>query len=130
MTDLYGLADEKMAKLSRFFLKSHGKPRVGDRSALSGIIFINRNGLRWREAPAAYGPQKTLYSRPSLKGRKVPIPHDAERYKRRHKIENSFARLKDWRRVATRDDRCPNVFLSACALAAGVMFCLWILTLA
>ncbi len=32
---------------------------------------------------------------PSRKGRKVPIPHDAHRYKKRHKIENSFARLKN-----------------------------------
>ena len=30
---------------------------------LSGIIFINRNGLRWRDAPREYGPHKTLYSR-------------------------------------------------------------------
>ena len=59
---------------------------------------------------------------PSRKGRKAPIPHDEERYKKRHRIENSFARLKDWRRVATRYDRCPKVFLSACALAAIVMF--------
>ena len=59
---------------------------------------------------------------PSRKGRKIPIPHDVDRYKKRHKIENSFARLKDWRRVATRYDRCPKVFLSACALAAVVMF--------
>lgn len=34
----------------------------------------------------------------------------------------SFARLKDWRRVATRYDKCPKVFLSACSLAAVVMF--------
>lgn len=33
-----------------------------------------------------------------------------------------FGRLKDWRRVATRYDRCPKVFLSAFALAATVMF--------
>ena len=59
---------------------------------------------------------------PSRKMRKMPIPHDPELYKRRHRIENSFARLKDWRRVATRYDRCPKVFLSACALAAIVMF--------
>lgn len=39
---------------------------------------------------------------PSRKNRKVPIPHDEARYRKRHKIENSFARLKDWRRVATR----------------------------
>jgi transposase len=40
----------------------------------------------------------------------------------RHKIENIFARLKDWRRVATRYDRCPILFLSACALAAIVIY--------
>ena len=30
---------------------------------MSGIIFINRKGLRWRDAPATYGPYKTLYNR-------------------------------------------------------------------
>ena len=43
-------------------------------------------------------------------------------YRQRHKIENMFARLKDWRRVATRYDRCPTVFFSAVALAATVIF--------
>jgi transposase len=59
---------------------------------------------------------------PSRKGRKFAIPHDETRYRKRHKIENSFARLKDWRRIATRHDRCPKVFLSACVLAAVVIF--------
>ena len=34
-----------------------------DECVLSGIIFINRNGLRWRDAPKEYGPAKTLYNR-------------------------------------------------------------------
>ena len=59
---------------------------------------------------------------PSRKSRKEPIPHNAERYKFRHKIEVMFGRLKDWRRVATRYDRCPTVFLSAIALAALVIY--------
>ena len=63
MSDLYWLTDEQMARLSPFFPKSHGKPRVDDRRVLSGIIFVNRNGLRWRDAPSAYGPHKTLYNR-------------------------------------------------------------------
>jgi transposase len=46
-----------------FFPKSHGKPRVDDRRVLSGIIFINRNGLRWCDAPKEYGPAKPLYNR-------------------------------------------------------------------
>ncbi|WP_128115296.1 IS5 family transposase [Brevundimonas diminuta] len=239
-----------MARLEPYFPKSHGKPRVDDRRVLSGIIFVNRNGLRWRDAPAAYGPHKTLYNRwkrwseagvfvrmmeglsgaqaerrtvmidatylkahrtasslrgkkgglgrligrtkggmntklhaitdangrpislfvtagqvsdytgaaalldslpraqwllgdrgydadwfrdaleakgitPCIPGRKTrtePIRHDKRRYKRRNRIEIMFGRLKDWRRVATRYDRCPNVFLSAIALAATVLF--------
>ena len=63
MSDLFWLTNEQMAKLAPFFPKSHGKPRVDDRRVLSGIIFISRNGLRWRDAPEAYGPYKTLYSR-------------------------------------------------------------------
>ena len=63
MSDLVWLSDAQMARLEPFFPKSHGKPRVDDRRVLSGIIFIDRNGLRWRDAPAAYGPHKTLYSR-------------------------------------------------------------------
>lgn len=59
---------------------------------------------------------------PSRKGRKITITHDADLYRKRHKIENMFARLKDWRRIATRYDRCADLFLSACALAAIVMF--------
>jgi transposase len=58
---------------------------------------------------------------PSRKGRKTAIPHDADLYRKRHKIENMFARLKDWRRIATRYDRCAHPFLPACALAAIVM---------
>jgi len=56
------------------------------------------------------------------KGRKVSVPRDEARHRQRRKIANSFSRLKDWRRVATRHDRCPKVFLSACALAAVFMF--------
>ena len=61
---------------------------------------------------------------PSRKNRKKPIPHDEERYKSRHKVEIMFGRLKDWRRVATRYDRSPNVFLSAIALAAIFIYSL------
>lgn len=59
---------------------------------------------------------------PSRKRRKVPIPHDKTLYRQRHRIENMFGRLKDWRRIATRYDRCPDIFLSACAFAAVILF--------
>ena len=46
MSNLFWLTGEKMARLERFFPKSHGQPRDDDRPVLSGIISINRNGLR------------------------------------------------------------------------------------
>ncbi|CUX79340.1 transposase, IS4 family [Roseibaca calidilacus] len=59
---------------------------------------------------------------PGRKKRKTPVKYDKRRYKRRNRIEIMFGRLKDWRRIATRYDRCPKVFLSAVALAATVLF--------
>ena len=54
--------------------------------------------------------------------RKAPIPHDTTLYRRRHKIENMFGRLKDWRRIHTRYDRCAHTFVSAISLATIVIF--------
>ena len=66
---------------------------------------------------------------PGRKQRKTPVEYDKRRYKRRNRIEIMFGRLKDWRRVAMRYDRCPKVFLSAIALAATVIYWLWVLSL-
>lgn len=55
---------------------------------------------------------------------------DQRRYKRRNRIQIVFGSLKDWRRVATRYDRCPKVFRSAFALAATVIYWLYVLSLA
>ncbi len=194
-----------MAKLSRFFPRAHGKPRVDGKRVLSGVFFFNRNGLSWRDVLKEYGLHKTLYSRwkrwsekgvfarilaglaaehreektvripsrqhpsdapagqrtrpisrhtvqrpvwprkgggvaaaywfrdaPKDKGiracipgriqRKMPVKYDKRRYKRRNRIEIMFGRVKDWRRVATRYDRCPKVFLSTIVLAAAVIY--------
>ena len=73
----------------------------------------------FRQALAARGTAACI---PSKRNRKIAIPHDAVLYRQRHKVEIMFGRLKDWRRVATRYDRCPKVFLSAIVLAATVMF--------
>jgi transposase len=43
--------------------RSRGMPRVDDGRVLSGIIVVIKGGLRWRDAPLAYGPYKTLCNR-------------------------------------------------------------------
>ncbi len=59
---------------------------------------------------------------PSKANRKAPIPHDRTLYRERHKIEIMFGRLKDWRRIHTRYDRCAHTFMSAICIAATVIF--------
>lgn len=41
-------------------------------------------------------------------------------YRRRHKIENFFCRIKDWRRIATRCDKLARNFLAANHLVAVI----------
>lgn len=189
MPDLFLLSPAQMAKIEPFFPLSHGVPRVDDRRVISGIIYVLKHGLQWKDAPKDYGPHKTLYNRfrrwtelgvfdrifshlaasdglpdtqmidathlkahrtasslipdeanatmiadkgydsdeyraalkakgiasciPPRKGRKAPADFCKTKYKQRHKIENMFSRLKDWRRVATRYDRRADVFMAA-----------------
>ena len=99
---------------------------VGARALLSSLptakVLLADRGYDadwFREALADRGIQPCI---PSRHGRTSPAQHDPKLYRQRHRIENAFARLKDWRRIATRYDRCADLFLSACALAAVVLF--------
>ena len=42
---------------------TRGKARVDDRRVISGIVHVLKSGGRWIDAPAEYGPKKTLYNR-------------------------------------------------------------------
>lgn len=59
---------------------------------------------------------------PSSRSRKVPYAYDKSIYRERHKVENLFAKLKGWRRIATRYDRCAHTFFSAIYMAATIIF--------
>ena len=63
MSDLFWLSEAQMRRIEPHFPLSHGVPRVDDRRVISGIVFVIRNGLRWRDAPVDYGPHKTIYNR-------------------------------------------------------------------
>ncbi|GBQ95167.1 transposase [Gluconobacter cerinus NRIC 0229] len=63
--------------------------------------------------------------RPCIPGRRSRgklVKYDKRKYKSCNRIEIMFGKFKDWRRVATRYDRCPTVFFSAICLAAAVIF--------
>jgi putative transposase len=70
MPDLFMLSPAQMRRIEPFFPRSRGLRRVDDRRVISGIIYVIRNGLQWKDAPRAYGPHKTLYNRFVRWGRK------------------------------------------------------------
>ena len=63
---------------------------------------------------------------PPRANRRLPATYCKALHKQCHKIENMFARLKDWRRISMRYDRCAHTFFffSAICIAATVIF--WI----
>ena len=73
----------------------------------------------FRQALSARGITACI---PSKSNRRELIEHDRILYRQRHKIENMFGRLKDWRRIHTRYDRCAHTFMSAICIAAVVIF--------
>lgn len=63
MSELWLLSKAQMRRIEPFFPLSHGIPRVDDRRVVSGIIYVIKHGLMWRDAPKGYGPHKTVYNR-------------------------------------------------------------------
>jgi transposase len=61
---------------------------------------------------------------PSKKNRKVPIEYNKTFCPQRHKVENMFAKLKDWRRIRSRFNRWAHTFVAAICISATVAF--WI----
>ncbi len=64
MAEVFWLDDEQWSKLAPLLPNdTRGVPRVDDRRVISGIIQVLKSGGRWSDAPAVYGPRKTLYNR-------------------------------------------------------------------
>ncbi len=85
----------------------------------AGLIADRGYDSTWfREELEARGIEPCI---PSSRSRKRPYPYDKALYRQRHKIENLFAKRRDWRRIATRYDRCAHIFFSAICIAATVI---------
>jgi transposase len=63
MDGLFLLSERQMARIAPHFPLAHGVPRVNDRRVVSGIVYVIKHGLQWKDAPKEYGPHKTLYNR-------------------------------------------------------------------
>jgi transposase len=74
---------------------------------------------RVREPLAEAGKTAVI---PPRANRKAPAEYDRHLYKARHLIENFFAKLKQFRAIATRYDKTARNFLAAIYLAAAVIW--------
>jgi transposase len=64
MSDTFWLSDQQFRRLQPLLpTDTRGVPRVDDRRVISGIVHVLKTGGRWVDAPAIYGPKKTLYNR-------------------------------------------------------------------
>ncbi len=125
-TKLRAICDSKGRPLNLFVTAGQVSDYIGAKALLSSLPNVDwllgdrgYDADWFREALKDKGIRACI---PGRKHRKATVKYDKRRYKRRNRIEIMFGRLKDWRRVATRYDRFPKVFLSAIALAATVIF--------
>ena len=125
-TKLHSICDSEGRPLNRFVTAGQVSDYVGARALVSSLPKVDwllgdrgYDADWFREALKYRGIRACI---PGQKQRNTPVKYNKHRYKRRNRIEIMFGRLKDWRRVATRYDRCPKVFLSAIALAALVIY--------
>ena len=123
---LHALADAKGRPIHILLSAGQASDYIGARALLptipqAGAVLADRGyDADWfRNALIELGISPCI---PSKLSRTVQIPHDAALYRMRHKIENKFAQDKDCRSIATRYDRYPFLFLSACALVAIVIY--------
>ena len=125
-TKLHAVADAKGRPIGFFMSAGPVSDYTGAAALLGGLpkadwLLADRGyDADWlRDALKDKGMKVCILGR---KSRKKAVRYNKRRYKRRNHIEIMFGRLKAWRRVATRYDRCPQTFFSAIALAANVMF--------
>ena len=126
---LHAICDSQGRPLDLFVTAGQVSGHIGARALLRSLPDVDwLLGDRGYDADwfrEALQDKKIRACIPGRKQRKTPVKYDKRRYKqhkRRNRIEIMFGRLKDWRRAATRHDRCPKVFLSAIALAATVIY--------
>ena len=120
-TKLHAVSDTSGRPVRLFITAGQVSDYAGAAALMNGLpkaewLLANRGyDADWfRETLVDKGTKPCIAGR---KSRKNTVKYD----KRRNRIKRMFGRLKDWRRVSTRYDRCPKGFLSAIALASTVI---------
>ena len=125
-TKLHAICDSQGRPIDLFVTAGQVSDYNGERALLSSLPDVDwllgdrgYDADWFREALKDKGIRACI---PGRRLRKRVVKYDKRRYKRRNRIEITFCRLKDWRRLSPRYDRCPRGFLSAIALAALVIY--------
>ena len=125
-TKLHAIGDSQGRPLNLFVIAVQARDDIGARAILGSLPDVD--WLLGERGYDANGFREVLKDKgihpciPGWKQRKKTVKYDKRRYKPQNRIEIMFGRLKDWRRVATRCDRCPKVFRSAIDLAVTVIY--------
>lgn len=113
---------DALGRLSRFaLLPGHRHESPAAVELLSGLVFgallADRgfDGDRLRALLAAMGAEAVI---PPKSNRKEAIACDMEKYRRRHRVENFFCRIKNFRRIATRYDQTESSYAAMIRMVA------------
>ena len=116
-TKLHAICDSQGRPLNLFVTAGQVGDDIGARALPSSLPDVDwLLGDRGYDADWFREALKDKGIRTCIPGRKqpnTPVKYNKRHYKRRNRIEIMFRRLKDWRRVATRYDKCPKILLSA-----------------
>jgi transposase len=125
-TKLHAICDEKGRPIDMLLTAGNvhdikGASKLLDRLPEAKVMLADRGyDADWfRAALQIRGLASCI---PSKRNRNRQIAYDTDLYKKRHMIENMFAKFKDWRRIAMRYDRCAHTFFSAICIAAVVIW--------
>ncbi|MGB6445146.1 MAG: transposase [Xanthobacteraceae bacterium] len=124
------LRDDQWERIKRFVpggRKGKRGPRSDGRRFFNALLRIARSGARWRDLPERFGPYQLhdiILDQggepviPPRRHRKHQHAYDKSAYQNRWGIEGFFAKLKQWRRIATRYDKLAASFLGFVKLAS------------
>ncbi len=116
-TKIHALADALGRPLGFLLTPGQAADCRQARALLEGVTFerlIGDRGYDTNEIRDWLEEHQAEAVIPSKRNRKVPIPHDRDTYKKRHRVENLFCRIKDFTRIVLR--KCKT----SCSYAAFV----------
>ena len=93
---------------------------LGVAAGLGGVARVvcdrGYSSAPWRSHIRSLGAEPVVPANPTHPA----VPYDKAAYRRRHRVENLWARLKEWRALATRYDKTAASFTGTIHLAAAL----------